>query len=342
MIMLGLFFAIVRSLAAVFLPRRQLMLENLALRHQLIVLRRSVPRPRFENQDRLLWIVLRAVWSKWEKALVIAQPQTVVAWHRAGFRLYWRWKSRGGGRPKTDRELVQLIRRMWQANPTWGSPRIRDELAKLGVRVSDSTIRRYRPRRPRPTGQSWTAFLRNHASQIASIDFFTVPTATFRVFFVFVVLLHERRKVVHVAVTEAPSAFWTGQQIVEAFPFEWAPKILLRDRDGIYGAEFRRRVAGLKMDEKLIAPRSPWQNPYVERMIGTLRRECLDHVIIFSEQHLRRVLGEYLDYYHNARTHRGLERDCPIHRPVEEPARGKVVAFPVLGGLHHRYAREAA
>ena len=211
------------------------------------------------------------------------------------------------------------------------------------MNVSDSTIRRYRPKRLlRPGGQRWTSFLRSHAPQIIAIDFFTVPTATFRVLFVFVVLALERRKVIHFATTETPSALWTGQQLVNAFPFEAAPRFLVRDRDGVYGAEFRRRVAALGVDERLIAPRSPWQNPYIERMIGTLRHECLDHVIILNERHLQQVLADYLDYYHRSRTHRGLDCDCPVPRPVEAVESGKVIEFPVLGGLHHRYSRKAA
>jgi transposase InsO family protein len=340
--MFGVIFAVLRSLGATFQPRRHLLLENLALRHQLLVLNRTAGKPKFRNADRLLWICLRAVWSRWEKALVIIQPQTVIGWHRAGFRLCWRWKSRGGGRPPIDHELIRLIRRMWQANPTWGSPRIRDELAKLGLQVSDSTIRKYRPRRPRSSSQTWKTFLRNHTQQIAAIDFFTVPTATFRVLSVFVVLAQARRKVVHFAITESPSAFWTGQQLVNAFPFEVAPRFLLRDRDGIYGAEFVRRAASLGMEDKVIAPRSPWQNPYVERLIGSLRRECLDHVIILNERHLNRVLREYVDYYHRHRTHRALDRDCPVPRPVEEAEQGKVIELPLVGGLHHRYTRQAA
>jgi transposase InsO family protein len=274
--------------------------------------------------------------------LVIIQPQTVIGWHRAGFRMYWRWKSRDAGRPPIDRELIQLIRRMWQANPTWGSPRIRDELAKLGLQVSDSTIRKYRPKPQRLSSQTWNTFLHNHTKQIAAIDFFTVPTATFRVLFVFIVLAHERRKVVHCAITESPSAFWAGQQVVNAFPFNTAPRFLLRDRDGIYSSEFVRRVAGLGVEEKVIAPRSPWQNPYVERMIGSLRRECLDHVIILNERHLDEVMREYLDYYHHHRTHRALERDCPVSRPIEAANQGKIIELSLVGGLHHRYTRKAA
>jgi transposase InsO family protein len=225
---------------------------------------------------------------------------------------------------------------MWQTDPTWGSPRIRDELAKSGLQVSDSTIRKYRPRRPRSSSQSWKTFLHNHTQQIVAIDFFTVPTAAFRVLFVFIVLAHERRKVLHFVITESPSACWTGQQLVNAFPFEAAPRFLLRDRDGIYGAEFGRRAASLGMEEKVIAPRSLRQNPYAERLIGTLRRECLDQVIILNERHLNRVLREYVDCYHRHRTHRALDRDCQIPRPVEKAEQGKIVELSLVGGLHHR------
>jgi len=214
-------------------------------------------------------------------------------------------------------------------------------LAKLGLQVSDSTIRKYRPRRPRSSSQTWKSFLHNHTKQIVAIDFFAVPTATFRVLFVFIVPAHERRKVVHFAITEAPSTFWTGQQVVNAFPFDTAPRFLLRDRDGIYSSEFVRCVAGLGVEEKVIAPRSPWQNPYVERLIGSLRRECLDHVIILNERHLHGVIREYLDYYYHHRTHRALERDCPVSRPIEAADQGKIIELSLVGGLHHRYTRQA-
>jgi putative transposase len=342
-IMLGVILTVFRSLGSSFQPRSQLLLENLALRHQLLVMRRTAGRPQFRKTDRLLWICFRALWAAWEKALAIVRPQTVIAWHRAGFRLYWRWKSRRReGRPSIDRELIRLIRRMWEANPTWGSPRIRDELAKLGLRFSDSTIRKYRPKSTRSPSQSWKTFLKNHMGHTAAIDFFTVPTATFRVLYVFIVLAHQRRKVVHFAVNEAPTAFWSGQQMANAFPFGNPPRFLLRDRDAIYGSEFRSRVAGLGMEEILIAPHSPWQNPYAERLIGTLRRDCLDHVIVFNERHLNRVIREYVDYYHRHRTHRAQERDCPVPRKVEAADQGEIVEFPFVGGLHHRYARRAA
>lgn len=342
--MLLLVFALLRSLVSGFHVRRNLVLENLALRHQLVVLNRKVKAPTLRNSDRLFWAILSSIWSRWAKALVIVQPQTVVRWHQAGFRLFWRWRSRHRlGRTPKDRELIDLIRRMWQSNPTWGSPRIRAELAKLGLRVSAATIRKYRPKGERgPPSQSWRSFLANHTPQLIAVDFFTVPTVTFRVLFVFVVLAHDRRKVLHFAVTEAPSAAWAGQQIVNAFPFETPPKYLLRDRDGTYGEEFTKRVTALGLEERPIAPRAPWQNPYVERLIGTIRRECLDHVIVIGERHLQNLLKDYFEYYHHSRPHRSLTQDSPVPRSVQTPEQGRVVEFPQVGGLHHLYARQAA
>ncbi len=289
----SLVFAVLRSLAAGLQTRRNLVLENLALRHQLLVLNRKVKSPARRSSDRLFWAVLSATWSRWPKVLVIVQPQTVVRWHQAGFRLFWRWKSRRrSGRTPKDRELIELNRRMCLANPTWGSPRIQAELAKLGRPVSAATVRKYRPKGERgPPSQTWRAFLRNHTKQLVAVDFFTLPPVTFRVPFVFVVLAHERRKVRHFAVTAAPAASWAGQQIVNTFPFATPPKYLLRDRDSIYGAEFARRVAALGIEEKLTAPQAPWQNPYAERLIGSIRRECLDHTIILGERHLQRSTG---------------------------------------------------
>jgi putative transposase len=341
--MIDVIFEAVRSFGRLFHSRRQLVLENLAMRHQLLVLKRSAPKPRLSRLDRLFWVGLRAIWSRWHTVWVIVRPETVIGWHGAGFRLYWRWKSRRReGRPPIDPELIQLIRRMWPANPTWGSPRIRDELAKWGLLASDSTIRKYRPARPHSSSQTQKTFLRNHTKQITAIDFLTFPTATFRVMYVFVVLAQARRKVVHVAITKSPSAFWTGQQFVSAFPLETAPRFLLHDRDGIYGPEFVRRVAGLGMEEKLIAPRSPWQNPYVERLVGSLRRECLDHVLIFNDRKLERVLRDFVEYYHVHRTHRALKHDCPVRRVIEAPEQGRLAELAQVGGLHHRYTRQAA
>jgi transposase InsO family protein len=342
--MLDIILALLHSLLSGFQSHSRLALENLALRHQLAVLKRQAHKPKLRPADRLLWVGLLRFWPRWRQALLLFQPQTVIAWQRLGFRLFWRWKSRvRGGRPSVDGDLIALIKRMWQANPTWGSPRIQAELAKLGIPISDSTIRRYRlkPRRS-SSAQTWKTFLHNHVKELVAIDFFTVPTATFRVLYVFLVLAHERRKVLHFNITEAPSALWTAQQMVEAFPYTTPPRYLLQDRDGIYAADFVRRVEGLGLKQKLIAPRSPWQNPVVERLIGSIRRECLDQVIILNGPHLRQILSDYLAYYHQHRPHRSLDQDCPVSRPVEPPDQGKIIELPLLGGLHHRYSRQAA
>jgi putative transposase len=244
--MFTVFLTLLRTVLSSFKERQSLVLENLALRHQLLVIRRQVERPRLTNADRAVWILLRSLWPNWDKALVIAKPATIVAWHRAGFRAYWRWKSRRkDGRPRVDTETRELIRRLWRENPTWGSPHIMAELAKLGVRVSESTVRKYKPRIRKPPSQTWKTFLSNHAHDIVAVDFFIVPTITFRLLYVFIVMSHERRRVIHFNVTESPSAQWTGQQVIEAFPYDTAPKYLLRDRDGIYGADFVRRVLSI-------------------------------------------------------------------------------------------------
>src|SRR6266849_5529307 len=227
------------------------------------------------------------------------------------------------------------------ANPLWGAPRIHGELLKLGFDISQRSVARLMPRRRKPPSQSWKTFLENHLADLVSVDFFVVPSATFRVLYVFVVLLHHRRRVVHFNVTDSPIAAWTAQQIVEAFPDDSAPRYLLRDRDSIYGGEFQRRAKGMGSAEVLTAPSSPWQNPFAERVIGTFRRELLDHVIVLNEGHLRR-LRSYLRYYHGSRTHLALEKDAPEPRAVEPPAHGRIVALPLLGGLHHRYVRSAA
>jgi transposase InsO family protein len=207
--------------------------------------------------------------------------------------------------------------------------------------VAESTVAKYKVRHRRPPSQTWRTFLDNHVRDIAAIDFFTVPTAAFRILFTFVVLRHDRRCVVHFNVTAHPTACWTGQQIAEAFPYDEAPRFLIRDRDRIYGEDFRLRIKHMGIDEVVIALRSPWQNPYCERMIGSIRRECLDHLIVLNEAHLRRILASYFEYYHRSRPHLSLERNAPVPRRVERPAEGKVIAVPQVGGLHHRYTRAA-
>jgi len=335
---------IVELVLAVFRNRQALVLENAALRHQIEVLQRNSCRPALRWRDRAFWDILSCLWPDWRRSLYIVQPETVIRWHRRGFRYYWRWKSRPKwpGRPRIAPEIRELIQQMSIANPLWGAPRIHGELLKLGIRISQAAVSKYIVKPDRPPSQTWRTFLTNHAKDIVSIDFFTVPTATFRVLYVFLVLDNARRKIIHFNVTTNPTAIWTGQQIVEAFPWDTAPKYLIRDRDGIYGSRFTRRVTALGIKQIPTARRSPWQNPYVERVIGSIRRECLDHVIILNERHLRRVLRDYLDYYHRSRTHLGLEKDCPVSRPIELPESGDIHAEPVLGGLHHRYTRRAA
>ena len=298
-LMIHLVYALLATARSSLRSRRELALENLALRQQLAVLKRSSKRPKLTKMDRAFWVALSRLWTSWPHALILE-------------------------------------------NPTWRAPRIHGELLKLGFEVTEATVSRYMPRRRKPPSQSWRAFLRNHTKELVSVDFFVVPTATFRILYVFVVLEHERRRVVHFNVTDGPSARWTGQQLVNPFPYDSAPKYVIRDRDKIYGAAFVRRAHALGIEQILTAPRSPWQNPYCERVIGTLRRECLDHVIVLGEQHLWRILRKYLEYYHGSRTHLALDKDAPELRERESSDGGKVIALPMVGGLHHRYTRRAA
>ncbi len=320
-------------------------LENAALRHQLAILQQSVARPRFRPRDRICWVWLSRFWAGWRSSLVIVQPATVLAWHRQGFQLYWHWKSRrrSAGRPPIDREIRTLIRRMARDNPTWGRRRIQAELTLLGYAVSDLTVAKYMGRTsPRPSpSPTWRTFLETHGREIVAIDFFVVPTLTFRLLFGFLILRHDRRELLQVNVTDHPTAAWTAQQLVECFPEETAPKYLLRDRDAIYGDVFAQRVKGMGIHEILIAPRAPWQNPFAERVIGSIRRDCLDHVLVLNARHLRRLLRAYLRYYNTARPHQALNRNSPHPREVQPPAHGRVVAIPQVNGLHHRYQRAA-
>lgn len=321
--------------------RAALAAENLALRQQVAVLQRSVKRPRLQRRDRLFWVWLSRLWPGWRSSLIVVQPETVLRWHREGFRLYWRWKSRSRyGRPKLDAEIRILIRRMSRDNPTWGRRRIRSELHLLGYEVGELTVAKYMVRKGKPPSQEWRVFLSNHARETVAIDFFTVPTVNFRILIGFLVLRHHRRTVVHFNVTRHPTARWTAQQIVEAFPYGTEPRYLLRDRDRIYGSHFANRVCGMGIEEVLTAPRSPWQNPFVERLIGSIRRECLDHVLVINGAHLRRVLREYFAYYHGSRPHQSLEDNAPRPRQIEPPHQGRIVAEPRAGGLH-RYRRAA-
>jgi transposase InsO family protein len=336
-------FALWTFLRALLFGSTAIALENLALRHQLAVLQRSARRPRLSRWDRIFWVWLSRYWAGWRSSLLIVTPATVLAWHRRGFQLYWRWKSRTSpvGRPRLDAEIRHLIRRMARDNPTWGRRRIQAELALLGYHIAELTIAKYMHRtspRPSPT---WRTFLATHAQDIVAIDFFLVPTLTFRLLFVFVVLRHHRRELLHINVTDHPTAAWTARQIVEAFPDDAAPTFLLRDRDRIYGAELARRVERMGIREVLIAPHAPWQNPFAERVIGSIRRECLNHFLVLNEQHLRRLLQAYRVYYNASRPHQALDQNSPYPRDSEPPCLGRIVAIPHLGGLHHRYQRAA-
>src|SRR2546422_3378 len=342
--MITLLLYLLRLLPLLCDGRRQLAVENLALRQQLAVYKRMARRPRLLRSDCLFWVLLARVWVGWRQSLVIVTPDTVLRWQRRRFREHWTKLSRRPtrGRPRVDPGITALVIQMAAANPLWGAPRIHGELLKLGIVVAERPVSRLLPKRRTPPSQSWRTFLTNHVRDLVSIDFFTVPTAHLRVVFVLVVLAHQRRRVLHFNVTEHPTAAWTAQQIVDAFPDDAAPAYLLRDRDSVYGDSFRRRVKGLGIDEVLTTPHSPWQNPFVERLISSVRRECLDHVLVLSERHLRRILTQYFAYYHGARTHLSLEKDAPDMRPIQRPEVGAIVATPEVGGLHHRYARQAA
>jgi putative transposase len=286
---------------AFFRSRNDLGLELVALRHQLAVLKPKNPRPRLSRWDRLFWLTLRRLWPKWSSVLLIVQPETVVGWHRAGFRWYWRFLSRrGSGRPRIAPEVRQLIRTMAAENPTWGAPRIHGELLKLGFEISESTVSRYlvQVASPRDSGRRWLAFLKNHREAIAAMDFFTVPTATFRVLYCFFVIGHDRRRILHFNVTEHPTSQWIVQQLREAFPEDRAPKYLVLDRDGRFSGEVATMLEYLGSELIRTAYRSPWQNGVAERWVGSCRRELLDHVIVLSESHLRRLVREYTQYYY--------------------------------------------
>jgi transposase InsO family protein len=331
--------SIISSLFRRIFARSPVEADIVALHHQVAVLRRQVGnRQKLTRWDRLLFAVLYHVQPRVLKSISIVRPETVVRWHRAGFRLYWTHKSRSkAGRPRVPGEVRALIREISIANPLWGAPRIHGELLKLGIDVSQSTVANYMVRGKHPPSQGWLTFVRNHADGITAIDLFIVPTISFRLLFGLVILDHDRRQIVHIAATYHPTAEWIARQIVEAFPWETAPDYLIRDRDSAYGAVFRRRVSAMGIRDRPVAPRSPWQNGYVERVIGSIRRDLLDHVIVSGEAHLRRLLRAYADYYNTYRTHLGLNKDTPLRRPVHD--RGRITPVPKLGGLHHAYVR---
>lgn len=327
------------AIVGLFRPRAALQVEILVLRHQLNVLRRRSPgRVAVSNIDRLVFTGLYRLVPQVLDALKILKPETVIRWHRAGFRSYWRWTSRPlAGRPRTPADIRQLIRGMSVANPLWGAPRIHGELLKLGIDVGQTTVAKYMAKRRRPPTQGWKTFLRNHADAIASMDMFVVPTISFRLLYGLAILRHSRRELLWLGVTSHPDAEWIARQLTEACGWCTVPQYLVRDRDGAYGEAFIRRLRAMGIRDRPIAARSPWQNGYVERLIGSIRWECLDHVVVFGERHLRHLLNSYRQYYNEVRTHLSLQKDAPLSRDVRRF--GHVLSVPILGGLHHQYVR---
>ena len=337
--MIALLWFLLTLFASPLKSKSRLEAENAALRYQLIVLRRKVGgRVRLTNGDRLFFIQLYRWFPSVLKVITVIRPETLVRWHRAGFRRYWRWKSRPfGGRPQISAELRALIRRMSIENPLWGAPRIHGELLKLGFEVAQSSVAKYMVKRGGPPGQGWRTFLRNHAPDIAAMDLFVVPTIGFSLLYAFIIIRLDRRDLVWINVTTNPTAEWIARQLTEAFPWNEAPLYLIRDRDRIYGTIVTRRLRTMGIRDKPIAPASPWQNGFAERLIGSIRRECLDHFVVLGEVHLCRILRAYARYYNAIRTHRSLDKDAPVSRPVQRT--GNINSHAILGGLHHHYVR---
>ena len=309
------------------------------LRHQLNVLRRKLHgRVQLTNHDRWFFVQLYRWFPSILKVLTIVRPETLLRWHRAGFRCYWRWKSRRrAGRPQIDTELRALIRRMSIENPLWGAPRIHGELLKLGFEVAQSSVAKYMVKRRGPPSQGLRTFLHNHAPDIAAMDLFVVPTIGFDLFYAFVIVRLGRRDLVWINVTAYPTADWVARQLTEAFPWNEAPRYMIRDRDRIYGAVVTGRLRAMGIRDKPTAPASPWQNGVAERLVGSIRRESVDHMIVLGEAHLSRILKSYARYYNGVRTHRSLNKDAPVSRSVQRD--GVIRSRAILGGLHHHYSR---
>jgi transposase InsO family protein len=330
--------------ARLFCARRDLLLENLALRQQLGVFKQKHPLPRFAAADKLFWIVLRRFWAGWSRALILVQPETVVRWHRAGFKLYWTWLSRHrrrAGRKCVSMELREIIVRMVSENSTWGAPRIHGELKMLGFDISERSVLRWMrkaPRCPEPA-KRWATFLSNHSEAIAAMDFFTVPMLNFGLLYCFFAIAHDHRRILHFNVTKHPTSAWVVQQLREAFPYDSAPGFLIFDRGANFNQEVVGTVKSFGIEPKRTGYRSPWQNGVAERWVGSCRRDLLDHVIVVNERHLKRLMNDYVHYYHEDRTHLALAKGTTLGREVatDSDARHTVVSIPRLGGLHHRY-----
>ena len=337
--MIALLFFASAILASPFKSKRRLAAENAALRQQLTALRRQVRgRVRLTNNDRLFFVQLYRWFPSVLRVMTVIHPETLVRWHRAGFRCYWRWKSRAvGGRPQIEADLRVLIRRMSVENPLWGAPRIHGELLKLGFQVAQSTVAKYMVKRHGAPSQGWRTFLRNHAPDIAAMDLFVVPSIGFNLLYTLIIVRLDRRHLIWVNVTTNPTADWIARQLSEAFPWNEAPQYVIRDRDCIYGTVVTRRLRAMGIRDKPIAAASPWQNGFAERLIGSIRRECVDHFVVWGETHLRRILRTYARYYNDIRTHWALDKDAPAFRPIQRT--GIINSHAILGGLHHHYVR---
>src|ERR1700739_1696872 len=337
--MIGLLCFVLAVLAAPVKSKMRLEAENAVLRHQLTVLRRRLKgRVRLTNNDRWFLVVLYRWFPSILQVLTVIRPDTLIRWHRSGFRGYWRWKSRPvGGRPQIEAGLRALIRRMSMDNPLWGAPRIHGELLKLGFEVAQSSVAKYMVKRRGPPSQGWRTFLHNHAPDIAAMDLFVVPTIGFKLLYAFIIVRLSRRDLVWINVTANPTAEWVARQITEAFPWDEAPRYMIRDRDRIYGAIVTRRLRAMGIRDKPTAPASPWQNGVVQPLGGARARECVDHVIVLGEAHLLRILKSYARYYNETRTHLALDKDAPLSRTVKRA--GRILCRPILGGLHHEYVR---
>lgn len=343
----GLAFGLWMLLRAVVVGRAALVIEDLALHQQLAVLKRQGAKPRLRPTDRAFWILLRRLWSRWTSCLVIVDPDTVVAWHRRGYRWVWRLKSRKCqvGRPRIAKEIRDLILRMAAEN-RWGAPRIHGELLKLGIAIDERTVSRYLPKRPvsHDRIRRWKAFLRNHRGALAGMDFLAVPTAALSLLWVFFAIRHDRRRIVHFGVTDSPDVRWIIQNLREAFPFNTSPRFVVMDRDSKYGKAVPDALRRMGTESVRCAHRAPWQNGVAERWIGSVRRELLDHVVVLNANHLTRLLSSFVGYYNRTRCHLGVGKDSPEGRdPSSKPSTdGTIVAFPEVGGLQHRYEWQAA
>jgi Integrase core domain len=339
--MLELVSLLLSTLARLFRGRHDLVVENLLLRHQLHVALRSRPRPDLKTRDRFFWLVARSLYPEWKRHVILVRPETVVRWHRRGWRLYWRWRSSHHlGRPRLSPEIRELIATMASENPLWATERIRGELLKLGIVVSSRSIRRYRRgRQSRPPSQSWRTFLANHAQAIWAADLLVVQTLTFQPLYGIFFVSHGSRQLVHFEVTAHPTAAWVWRQLIEATRWDRKPRYLIHDHDRVWGANFGLHASALAIKSLRTPIQAPRANSIAERWVGTARRECLDHLIPISERHLRWVLAEFADYYNHDRPHRSLGLQAPFPKP---PARhGGIAVRPVLGGLHHVYERAA-